>query len=68
MIKFEDMQAQIWKPPQNIEQLTELKEKLQLLPFEIEKEKKEIKRCMGIFDMLEEFNYQFSTPELDMKW
>lgn len=57
MIKFEDMQAQIWKPPQNIEQLTELKEKLQLLPFEIEKEKKEIKRCMGIFDMLEEFNY-----------
>ena len=38
--------------------------------MEIEKEKKEIKRCMQIYDILdqEEYMYVFTNPELDMKW
>lgn len=69
-LKFEEMQAKIRKPPKNIEELSDLKDYMSILPMEIEKEKKEIKRCMQIYDILdlEEYMYVFTNPELDMKW
>jgi len=67
-LKFEEMESKIRKTPQNIEELTSIKEYMAALPIEIQKEKNEIKDCMEIYDLLEDYQHEFSMNELDSKW
>ena len=41
--------------PRNIEELTDQKKYLSEIPIEIERQKKAIDRCMGVYDICDEF-------------
>lgn len=56
------------KIPKNIEELTETKKVITETPANIEKIKNEINDCMKIYDILDEYNYEFSNADLDQKW
>jgi len=65
---FKEMEKKILTQPENIEELTNLKEYLQQLPLEIEKVKVDINKCMDIYAILEEFQYPLSTDDLNKRW
>ena len=38
------------------------------IPLELENLEKEITRCMEIYDILDDFMYQFNYEDLNKKW
>lgn len=66
--KFDEINERIRRPPKNIEDLTETKKFIQEIPVVIEKLKQEINNCMEIYSILDEFNYEFTSTDLDQKW
>ena len=62
------MEEKIKKPPATIDELTDLKNFIKDCGPEIEKRKKEIDDCMGIYKILEEFNFELSAVDLNAKW
>jgi len=67
-LHFEEMESKIRKVPSTIEELTDIKDYMAALPIEIQKNKVEIQDCMGIYDMLEDYQYDFSMNDMDSKW
>ena len=66
--KFDEINEHIRRPPKNIEELTDTKKYIQEIPVTIEKLKTEINNCMGIYSILEEFNFEFTSADQDQKW
>ena len=67
-LKFEEMEAKIRKTPNTIEELQEIKDYMAALPIEVETQKVEIKDCLQVYDLLEDFQFEFPMSELDSKW
>lgn len=63
--KFGEINERIRRPPKNIEDLTDTRRYIQEIPSTIEKLRGEIDACMGIYDILDEFNFEFSTMDQD---
>lgn len=67
--EFIEMHETIEKTPEDIEEMTKIKEFMARVPTDIEKLKIDITLCMEIYDVLNEFNYQFKDNEdYDRKW
>jgi len=66
--KFDEINERIRRPPKNIEDLTETRKYISEIPVTIAKLKDEIKQCMDIYGILDEFNFEFSGGDLDQKW
>jgi hypothetical protein len=66
--KFDEINERIRRPPKNIEELTETKKYISEIPATIAKLKDEIKQCMDMYGILDEFNFEFSGGDLDQKW
>jgi len=55
--------------PKDIEELTSIKDFMAAVPQEIEKIQVDIKQCMNVYDVLNEFHYKFpSEDDYEMKW
>ena len=67
-MKFDEINERIRRPPKNIEELTDTKKYIADIPATIEKLKKEINDCMGVYKILDEFNFEFNSSDLDQKW
>jgi len=63
--KFDEINERIRRPPKNIEDLTETRKYISEIPVEIEKLKKSINECMEIYNILDEFNFEFTNGDLD---
>ena len=66
--KFDEINERIRRPPKNIEDLTETKKYISEIPATIAKLKEEIKQCMDMYGILDDFNFEFSGSDLDQKW
>ncbi|EGR27865.1 hypothetical protein IMG5_187090 [Ichthyophthirius multifiliis] len=66
--QFLMIQKKLNEVPQNVEQLTELKEYMEQIPQDLEKIKLEMQKCFEIYAILDGFNYRFSKHDLDQKW
>jgi hypothetical protein len=66
--KFDEINERIRRPPKNIEELTDTKKYISEIPATIAKLKDEIKQCMDIYGILDDFNFEFSGGDLDQKW
>ena len=65
---FRKLHREISRPPNDIEELTEIKELMSRVPIEIEKMKQEIDENMGVFQTLEKFQYKLSNEDMNKKW
>lgn len=66
---FEKMNNKIESAPKDIEELVSIKDYMASVPNEIEKIQGNIKECMGIYEILNSFNYKFQDDEdYDKKW
>lgn len=63
--KFDEINERIRRPPKNIEELTETKKYIAEIPSKIEQLKQEINSCMEIYGILDEFNFEFTSSDLD---
>ena len=61
--KFGEINETIMKQPQSIEELTEIKKFISEIGVKIEKLKRDIDGCMGVYGILDEFEYEFSGSE-----
>ena len=61
--KFEEMHGEIQTKPDDIEQLTAIREYMTKCEGELEKLKGEIKECMKVYDILDEFNFKFDNED-----
>ena len=69
MDRFKEMQAIIVRDPEDIEDLTEIKEFMEKVPIELKKMKPDMDQCMEVFGMLDDFNYKWpSDDKFDQKW
>ena len=59
LIAFEKMNNKIESAPRDIEELTSIKDYMQAIPNEIEKLMPDLKTCMNIYEILNQFNYKF---------
>ena len=59
LIAFEKMNNKIESAPRDIEELTSIKDYMQAIPNEIEKHMSDLKNCMNIYEILNQFNYKF---------
>jgi hypothetical protein len=66
--KFDEINERIRRPPKNIEELTETKKYISEIPATIAKLKDEIKQCMDMYGILDEFNFELSSGDMDQKW
>ena len=66
--KFGEINERIQRVPKDIEELTETKKYISEIGIVIEKQRKEIDICMGIYDICDEFGYELSSTENDNKW
>jgi len=66
--KFDEINERIRRPPKNIEELTETKKYISEIPVTIAKLREEINQCMEIYNILDDFNFEFSGSDLDQKW
>lgn len=62
------MKAKLTKPPENIEELSNITDFMTGVPLDLEKMKKEIDKSMDIYQTMEKYNYKFSDEELKKKW
>lgn len=58
--KFDEINERIRRPPKNIEELTETKKYISEIPVTIAKLKDDIKQCMDMYGILDDFNFEFS--------
>lgn len=59
----------ICSSPKDIEELTNIRDYMIAVPIEIEKLAADIKACMGVYEILNFFNYKFAEEEnYDKKW
>ena len=66
---FEKMNNKIESAPKDIEELTSIRDYMASVPNEIEKIGSDIKTCMSIYEILNQFNYRFLDDEdYDRKW
>ena len=65
---FKKMQRDISKAPKDVEELTEIKQMIERIPMDIEKMRNEIENNMNTFNILEKFQFKFSTDDLNKKW
>ena len=69
LIAFEKMNNKIESAPRDIEELTSIKDYMAAIPNEIEKLMPDLKTCMHIYEILNQFNYKFHQDEdYDEKW
>ena len=61
--KFDEINERIRRPPKNIEELTETKKYISEIPVTIAKLKDEIKSCMDMYGILDDFNFEFSSGD-----
>lgn len=54
--------------PRDIDHLNDIKNYINECGIRIKKKQIEIQECMGIYKILEEFNYQFTNNEQNAKW
>jgi dynein heavy chain len=64
-MRFDEINEKIRKPPKNIEELTDIKKYISEIPIQIEKLKTDINSCMDIYHILNDFNFEFSSVDLD---
>jgi dynein heavy chain len=63
------MNLKIEGHPKDIEELTALKDYMASVPNEIEKLQKELKDCLNIYTILDQFNYKFADDDdYGRKW
>ncbi len=63
------MNNKIESAPKDIEELTSIKDYMASIPNEIEKLMSDLKGCMGIYEILSQFNYKYHEDEdYDKKW
>ncbi|KAL4464296.1 hypothetical protein ABPG72_011341 [Tetrahymena utriculariae] len=62
------IKQKLTKPPENIEELTNITDKMAIIPSELEKMKKEIEKSMEIYQIMENYNFKFTEDELKKKW
>lgn len=63
------MNNKIESAPKDIEELTSIKDYMASIPNEIEKLMSDLKGCMGIYEILNQFNYKYHEDEdYDKKW
>jgi hypothetical protein len=66
---FQKMDDKVESIPKDIEELSSIKDYMATVPNELEKLKPDIKSCMGVYEILNFFNYQFKSAEdFDRKW
>jgi hypothetical protein len=66
---FEKMSMKIESHPKDIEELTNLKDYMAAIPNDIEKMGKDIKECLAIYEILNNFNYKFADDDdFNKKW
>ena len=63
LAQFAKINMKIEGHPKDIEELTALKDYMASIPNEIEKMQKDIKECLGIYEILNNFNYKFVDEE-----
>ncbi len=69
LANFEKITAKIESHPKDIEELTALKDYMASVPNEIEKLQKDIKETLGVYEILNHFNYKFpNDADFDKKW
>jgi dynein heavy chain len=67
--EFELYNIQIEQIPKNIEELSAIKEIMNGLPMEMEKKQVDIKKCMDIYGILDNFHHKFADEEsYDKMW
>lgn len=67
--EFELYNVQIEQIPNNIEELSAIKEIMNGLPAEMEKKQVDIKKCMDIYATLDKFHHMFADEEdYDKMW
>lgn len=62
------IKQKLTKPPENIEELTSITDKMAIIPSDLEKMKKEIEKSMEIYQIMEGYNFKFTEEELKKKW
>ena len=67
LAKFEEMYAKIERKPDDIEDLTSIKEYMEKCGNEIEKLNVEIKECMKTYEILDSFMYKFDDEDTKKK-
>lgn len=65
--KFEEMHGKIERKPDDIEGLTAIKEYMEKCTHELEKLYVEIKDCMRIYEILDDFMYKFDDEDIKKK-
>jgi dynein heavy chain, axonemal len=69
LLNFEKINNKIESHPKDIEELTALKDYMSSVPNEIEKLQKDIKDCLAIYEILNQFNYRFpNDADFDKKY
>lgn len=69
LVHFDKMNLKIESHPKDIEELTTLKDYMAGIPNEIEKLQKDIKDCLGIYEILNFFNYKFTDDDdFNKRW
>lgn len=69
LTSFDKMNLKIETTPKDIEELTALKDYMAGIPNEIEKLQKDIKDCLGIYEILNGFNYKFADDDdFNKRW
>jgi dynein heavy chain len=67
--QFDEYNMKVEAVPKNIEELSAIKDLMQSLPNELNKQMATIKKCMNIYEMLNEFHYKFEDEEeYDKMW
>lgn len=66
--RFDEINERIKRPPKNIEELTETKKFIFEIPATIAKLREEINQCMDVYNILDDFNFEFAGNDLDQKW
>lgn len=65
---YDSIKDKLKQQPEDIEELTQLKEYMQGLPNELQKIDQEQKSSLEIYKILEEFNYKFNKDDMNRRW
>ena len=66
--EFREITKRVTEPPENIDQLDQIKNFINECGVKIKKKQNEIYECMEIYKILDEFNFQFTNTEQNAKW